>query len=129
MARSTAGALVGSFAEAIAKMIESFGTFAVVAVVAVVVGSYTRSWPWAVGIGVFGLVGSSLSLYYRSREALNRSLDTVGTPSKQPSSRGHGNVLEADLTLPDEIAKKAEWLGSEGFERGASSGNPRSADG
>ncbi len=126
MARSTAGALVGGFAEAVAKMIESFGTFVVVGVIALIVGSYTRSWPWAIGIGAFGFVGSALSLYYRSRESLNRSLTSIeGGPKRHPGF-GHGSVLEADLSLPAEIRQKAEWMEGGSSKRGSSA--PQGAD-
>jgi len=110
--RSTAAGLVTAFSEAVAKMIEVFGTLVLVLVIAVLVGEWAHSLAWGLVIAGFGVVGSALSLYYRSRERLDSSVATLRSPQRRVRA-GSGRILEADLELPDE-------LGDERSERGGS---------
>jgi hypothetical protein len=100
--RSTAAGLVAAFSEAVAKMIEVFGTLVVMLVIAVVVGEWAHSLAWGIGIAVFGVVGSALSLYYRSKEHLDSSVTTLRSPQRRVRP-GSGRILEADLELPEEL--------------------------
>jgi len=100
--RSTAASLITAFSEAIAKMIEVFGTLVLLLVIAVVVGESTHSLAWGLGIAAFGVVGSALSLYYRSRERLESSVGTLRSPERRVRA-GSGRILEADLRVPEEL--------------------------
>lgn len=80
-------------------MIEVFGTIVLMFVIAVVVGEWTHSLGWGLAIAGFGVVGSALSLYYRSKEQLDVA-GVVRTPERR-SRPGSRRILEADLELPD----------------------------
>jgi len=106
--RSVARGMVSSFSEAIAKMIESFGTMVLSLVIAVLVGQWTHSWAWGVGIAVFGVVGSILSMYYRSKAELDSSPIPVKT--RRPERGGVSRLLESDLELSDDVRQADAWL-------------------
>ncbi|WP_298209859.1 hypothetical protein [Ferrimicrobium sp.] len=105
---SVARGMVASFSEAIAKMIESFGTMVLSLVIAVVVGQWTHSWGWGVGIAIFGIVGSVLSMYYRSKAEIDSTPIPVKT--RRPERGGASRLLESDLEVSDDVRQADAWL-------------------
>jgi hypothetical protein len=89
-------------------MIESFGTMVLSLVIAVVVGQWVHSWAWGVGIAVFGVVGSILSMYYRSKAELDSA--PVPVKARHPERGGVSHLLESDLELSDEVRQADAWL-------------------
>lgn len=126
--------VITGFTEGIAKMIETFGTVVIFLLIGLFVAHETHNLWWLLGIGGFGLVGSLLSIYYRSRSAFEASADQSEkvNQARRPRNqdrKGFARVLEAELSVPDEIASKGDWLKGGGSDLHGPGSDSRSPDG
>lgn len=109
--------MISGASEAMAHFVEAFGTLVIVVLLGFWAGRASHSLLIGFVVGGLGVVGSLLSLIYRAREGLERSVaDAVeSAPSAAPHRPGRGRVLEASLELPDELRDAARTLDAPEF--------------
>lgn|GEM_PF-3235330 len=116
---SSARALIAGAGEALARLIESFGTLVLVVLIAFWLAHATHDVLLGYLIGGLGSLGAILSLIYRSREGLDRALKQVAMTQSAPKhARGRAQVLEASLELSPDVVEAARHLG-DGEHHGA----------